>query len=221
MLFALALLAAAGPAVAQAPAAAPAGAPPPAAPAAPQRGAPGQPEPPKQDETFPEEDCRKLTQSKAPVEMIARLDGPLSVRNLEGIYFGKPLYLLTPEEFAYLRRLVPFCKKSKPEVANAMIDGLMKKVAEAKATRNKSIEWIKDVVAKGDRLPPSPESVREIANMWTSMMNRQQEMMPSDLRYLADYLNKRRIEINQGKQARERVLVSPFDPGPVLPRDRR
>ena len=67
-------------------------------------------------------------------------------------------------------------------------------VSEAQQTRAATIEWIKARIAEVDALEPSPDAIEVIHNYWAEMLNRQFEMTPGDLRYLADYLDRKRNE---------------------------
>ncbi|MDA1308030.1 MAG: hypothetical protein O2985_00340 [Proteobacteria bacterium] len=158
------------------------------------------------------EDCQPLAGATAPIQRLARLDGAMSVRNLELTYFGKPLHALTEYDFALLKILKPFCEDTPVAIDEAIFDKLEQKVAEARATRDKTIQWIAEVTAKLDAMEPSPEAIREAHNAWTEMENRRLEMLASDQSYFAKYLTDRRNALYAGKQTRPRVLVSPFDP---------
>ncbi len=170
-------------------------------------------------EEISDAECKKLKGATAPLERLARIEGAMSVRNLEMTYFSKPLYALTAKDFALLRILKPFCDGSPSELDKLVFDQVEKKVEEARNTRDNTINWINDSTKKLDAMPPSPEAIREVHNLWTEMENRRLEMLAADQRYFADYLTERRNELYAGKQAQPRVLISPFDPGPTIPPD--
>jgi hypothetical protein len=172
-------------------------------------------------EELGEEECEKFEGGTAPIQRLARLPGAMSVRNLVFTYFSKPLHSLTPRDFALIRILKPFCEETPPELDKLIVDRLEEKVAEARDTRDRAVNWIEESVAKMDAMPPSPEAIREIHNLWTEMENRRLEMLVSDQSYFSDYLTERRNALYEGKQAKPRVLVSPFDPGPTIPPEQK
>jgi hypothetical protein len=164
-------------------------------------------------------ECESLPGGNAPIRRLARLQGSMSVRNLELSYFGKPLHAFIDEDFEYLKILKPFCEGSPSDLATVVFDNLKEKVDEARETREKSIQWISETKDRLDRIAPSPEAIRDVHNAWTEMESRSQEMLAKDLQFLATYLGERRQAFYEGKSARQRVLISPFDPGPTIPPD--
>lgn len=164
-------------------------------------------------------ECEAIPGGKAPIERIARLPGSMSVRNLELAYYGKPLHAFTDEDFEYLKILKPFCEGTPSKIDAVIFDRLKEKVDEARATREKAVRWINATKDKLDAMPPSPEAVRAVHNAWTEMENRDQEMLAADLNYFATYLDDRRQALYEGKPAQQRVLISPFQPGPTIPPD--
>jgi len=166
-------------------------------------------------------ECTKLEGSTAPIQRLARLNGAMSVRNLEFTYFSKPLHALTEKDFALLRILKPFCEGTPSGIDKVIFDRLEKLVGEAKGTRDEAVRWINEATSKLDKMVPSPEAIREVHNLWAEMENRRLEMLASDQLYFAKYLTERRNELYAGKQAKPRVLISPFDPGPPIPPDQK
>ena len=65
----------------------------------------------------------------------------------------------------------------------------VQKVEEAKETRNNTVSWIKNTTEQLIDLPSDGSSIRLIHNAWKEMENRSHEMLATDLRYLADFLN--------------------------------
>ncbi len=167
---------------------------------------------------FTPQDCAKLPGGNAPINRLARLEGKLSVRNLELTYFGKTLALLTAQDFDVLRRLIPFCQDTSSAVADLLVNRLSELVSEAQATRAETIEWIKQKIAEVDAMEPTPQSIETIHNYWAEMLNRQFEMTPGDLRYLADYLDRKRNEF-YAEAGRVRTPTDMFVPSPTESRD--
>jgi hypothetical protein len=172
-------------------------------------------------EEITEAECGTLEGSTAPIQRLARLDGAMSVRNLELTYFSKPLHALTADDFIFLKILKPFCDGTPSALDEVILDNLEEKVNEARATRDRTVQWISEVTTKMDAMEPSPEAIREVHNLWTEMENRRLEMLAADQYYFAKYLTKRRNAFYEGKQARPRVLVSPFQPGPTISPDQK
>ena len=170
-----------------------------------------------------DKDCVRLPGGNAPVNRLARLKGKLSIRNLELTYFGKELSLLTKDDVEYLAELVPYCASMRndntdTQVAKFKMERFAELVLEAQAARAKSVEWIEQTPAAADKFRSSPEGIREIHNFWAEMLNRQYEMTLGDLRYISDYLSRRRDELYSSGDVKRGVL-NPFDPRPVIPRD--
>jgi hypothetical protein len=166
-------------------------------------------------------DCEKLPGGNAPVQRIARLEGGMSVRNLEMTYFEKPLHALTANDFAYLRELWPQCGTFEAEVADRIATRLGALISDAKGARQDSLDWIAQVEKDIATLQPGDESIRRIHDLWQEMLNREFEMLQSDLQYLARQLSAKRDELYTGQQQRQRTLVNPFDPGAPDTRDLR
>ncbi|MBM86321.1 MAG: hypothetical protein CMM47_09900 [Rhodospirillaceae bacterium] len=166
-------------------------------------------------------ECDALGGATAPIERLARIGGAISVRNLELIYYGKPLHALNDNDFELLKVLRPFCEDTPSEVDALIFDELKEKVEEARRTRDKTLEWIKDIQEKLDAMAPSPAAIRAVHNAWTEMENRHQEMLVSDQRFLSEYLSKRRDALYAGEQKEARTLVSPFHPGETIAPDQK
>jgi hypothetical protein len=158
-------------------------------------------------------DCAKLPGGNAPVQRMARLQGGMSVRNLELTYFGKPLYTLTDSDIAYLGELWPQCGTYDATVAEQISSKLRTLISDAKAARQDSLDWIASIEKDLAKLKPGEDSIRQIHDLWQQMLNREFEMLQSDLQYLAKKLSDKREELYTGQQQRQRTLVNPFDPG--------
>lgn len=158
-------------------------------------------------------DCKKLPGGNAPVQRMARLEGGMSVRNLELTYFGKPLYALTDSDIAYLRTLWPECGTYEDALAEQIAAKLRTLISDAKGARQDSLDWISSVEKDIATLKPGEESIRKIHDLWQEMLNREYEMLPGDLQYLAKKLSDKREELYTSQQQRQRTLVNPFDPG--------
>lgn len=173
-------------------------------------------------------DCAKLPGGNAPINMMARLQGGIAVDNLEYTYFGKKLYQLTPQDFAYLKDLIPYCKDQSKEQTDYIIDRLATLVSDAQATRKKSIDWIKETEARLEKMPATRDSIEEVHNIWTELQNRQLEMTKADSDYLAKKLDETRQRLyanakldgsNPRQSIDPKVRVSPFMP--EIPSDER
>ena len=158
-------------------------------------------------------DCANLPGGNAPVQRMARLQGGMSVRNLELTYYGKPLYALTDADIEYLSTLWPECGTYEAPVAEEIASKLRTLISDAKGARQDSLDWIKSVESEIAKLKPGEESIRKIHDLWQDMLNREYEMLPGDLQYLAKKLSDKRDELYTGQQQRQRTLVNPFDPG--------
>lgn len=158
-------------------------------------------------------DCAKLPGGNAPVQRMARLQGGMSVRNLELTYFGKPLYALSDADIAYLSTLWPECGTFEAPVAEEIASKLRTLISDAKGARQDSLDWIKSVENDIAKLEPNDQSIRKIHDLWQDMLNREYEMLPGDLQYLAKKLSEKRDALYTGQQQRQRTLVNPFDPG--------
>jgi len=182
---------------------------------------------PEVPEDIEDADCAKVPGGNAPVNILARIEGGMAVQNLEFTYFGKKLFQLTERDFDYLKRLIPYCREQPTEQTNYIIDRLEILIKEAKATRQKSIEWIEKTTAALDKLPASKESIEEVHNIWTELQNRRLEMTDADARYLSKKLDETRDRlyreadlVNSGPGKQDRALqVSPFLP--EIPDDER
>lgn len=166
-----------------------------------------------------ESDCAKIPDGNAPVEVIGRLKGGMSVRNLEFTYFGKSLHRLTENDYDTILALWKLCGTYSSEVAESLIDKLEAMVDDAKVARRESLTWIEETKEKAAALKPGHEGIVAISNMWQEMLNREFEMLRSDLNHLAGHLEKRQQELYSSHEKHRRVLVAPFDPGPPVVRD--
>lgn len=167
------------------------------------------------------EDCAKLPGGNAPVQRMARLQGGMSVRNLELTYFEKPLYALSEADITYLRDLWPECGTFDETVADQISAKLRTLISDAKGARQDSLDWIATVEKDIAKLEPGEASIRKIHDLWQDMLNREYEMLPGDLQYLAKKLSDKREELYTGQQQRQRTLINPFDPGAPDTRDIR
>lgn len=176
---------------------------------------PPSPMPAKPQKPVPKQaDCSKLPGGNAPISKMARLEGGISVRNLDLTYFGKPLFELTNDDFDFLTELWPLCKTYDAETAPKVAEKLKSLVTDAKAARQKSLDWIKKTEAEAKLLKPGQVGIEKIHDMWQQMLNKEFEMLESDMTYIAEVLSKRREELYREPEPRQRTLISPFDPGP-------
>ena len=178
----------------------------------------GAPKPPAAAPAKPSvraDDCKKLPGGNAPINRLARLDGGISVRNLDLTYLGKPLFELTREDYEYLAALWPLCSTFDEETAPRVAEKLKELVDDAKAVRRDSLEWIKQTEQQAKALKPDQLGIEKIHDLWQQMLNREFEMLESDMSYIAGVLEKRRDELYTAPQAQQRTLISPFDPGPA------
>ena len=175
---------------------------------------PEAPSPKAQQLNIRPDDCNKLPGGNAPINRLARLDGGISVRNLDLTYLGKPLFEFTDFDYEYLEALWPECKTFDAETAPKVARRLKELIDDAKAVRQDSLEWIKQTERQAAALKPDQTGIEKIHDMWQQMLNREFEMLESDMSYIGDALSKRRDELYTAPQPQQRTLVSPFDPGP-------
>ena len=147
-----------------------------------------------------------------PIEKIAGLKGAMSVRNLTFKYFDKPLFSLTDYDYEHMKALKPICDNSSEEIAGLIFDSLKEKVEEAKDTRNNTVDWIKKTSKQLKELPLGGSSVKVIHNAWKEMENRSQEMLLTDLHYMANLLDSLLKKHYKLANTRGAKFTSPFVP---------
>ncbi len=182
----------------------------------PPAAAPAPPEPAKP--SVRADDCKKLPGGNAPINRLARLDGGISVRNLDLTYLGKPLFQFTAEDYRYLTALWPLCSTFDEETAPKVAERLRGLIEDAKGVRQDSLDWIKQTEREAKALKPTQADIEKIHDLWQQMLNREFEMLETDMSYIAAVLTKRRDELYTAPQPKQRTLISPFDPGPAEPR---
>lgn len=161
------------------------------------------------------DDCNKLPGGNAPINRLARLDGGISVRNLDLTYLGKPLFEFTDQDYEFLTALWPVCSTFDEETAPKVASKLKELIEDAKAVRQDSLDWIKQTERQAKALKANQAGIEKIHDFWQQMLNREFEMLGSDMSYIAAILTKRRDELYTAPQAQQRTLISPFDPGPA------
>ena len=166
----------------------------------------------KESADLSEEQCPKIREGSSTIEKIAGLKGAMSVRNLTFKYFDKPLFSLTDYDYEHMKVLKSICDNSSEEIAGLIFDNLKEKVEEAKDTRDNTVNWIKNTSKRLKGLPPGGSSVRVIHNAWKEMENRSQEMLLTDLHYLANLLDSLLKKHYQKANTSETKFVSPFIP---------
>ena len=166
----------------------------------------------KKSADLSEEQCPKIREGSSTIEKIAGLKGAMSVRNLTFKYFDKPLFSLTDYDYEHMKALKPICDNSSEEIAGLIFDNLKEKVEEAKDTRDNTVNWIKNTSKRLKGLPLGGSSVRVIHNAWKEMENRSQEMLLTDLHYLANLLDSLLKKHYQKANTSETKFVSPFIP---------
>mgnify|MGYP001204285140 FL=1 len=166
----------------------------------------------KESADLSEEQCPKIREGSSTIEKIAGLKGAMSVRNLTFKYFDKPLFSLTDYDYEHMKVLKPICDNSSEEIAGLIFDNLKEKVEEAKDTRDNTVNWIKNTSKRLKGLPLGGSSVRVIHNAWKEMENRSQEMLLTDLHYLANLLDSLLKKHYQKANTSETKFVSPFIP---------
>lgn len=160
------------------------------------------------------EGCRSLPGGNAPINRLARIEGGISVRNLELTYFGKPLFKFEEDDYHKLESLWPACGTFNAEAAPKVAHRLKSLIDDAKGVRQDSLDWIKQTEAAAKALKPSQESIEKIHDFWQQMLNREFQMTTTDMAYVSGVLSKRRDELYATPASRQRTLISPFDPGP-------
>jgi len=166
----------------------------------------------KKSADLSEEQCPKIRKGSSTIEKIAGLKGAMSVRNLTFKYFDKPLFSLTDYDYEHMKVLKSICDNSSEEIAGLIFDNLKEKVEEAKDTRDNTVNWIKNTSKRLKGLPLGGSSVRVIHNAWKEMENRSQEMLLTDLHYLANLLDSLLKKHYQKANTSETKFVSPFIP---------
>ena len=166
----------------------------------------------KKSADLSEEQCPKIRKGSSTIEKIAGLKGAMSVRNLTFKYFDKPLFSLTDYDYEHMKVLKSICDNSSEEIAGLIFDNLKEKVEEAKDTRDNTVNWIKNTSKRLKDLPLGGSSVRVIHNAWKEMENRSQEMLLTDLHYLANLLDSLLKKHYQKANTSETKFVSPFIP---------
>ena len=163
-------------------------------------------------ETGEQQKCESIADGNPTIERLARLEGSMSVRNLQYKYFGKLLFNLTPQDFKELKVLKPKCDNSPSEIANIIFEKLEEKIEEAKETRDSTIKWMNMTKIRLQSLSVSPNTIKEIHNTWREMESRSQEMLAEDLKYFANFLNKIRQGLYEKSTAKSSNLITPFHP---------
>jgi len=158
--------------------------------------------------------CGALPGGNAPISRLARLEGGISVRNLELTYFGKPLFKFEDSDYQSLESLWPSCGTFDAEAAPKVALRLKALIDDAKGVRQESLDWIKQIEAQAKALKPGQDSIEKIHDFWQQMLNREFQMTATDMTYISGVLSKRRDELYTASESRQRTLVSPFDPGP-------
>ena len=166
----------------------------------------------KKSADLSEEQCPKIREGSSTIEKIAGLKGAMSVRNLTFKYFDKPLFSLTDYDYEHMKALKPICDNSSEEIAGLIFDNLKEKVEEAKDTRNNTVDWIKKTSKQLKELPLGGSSVKVIHNAWKEMENRSQEMLLTDLHYMANLLDSLLKKHYKPANTRGAKFTSPFVP---------
>jgi hypothetical protein len=156
--------------------------------------------------------CGAITEGGSTIEKLSRLEGAMSVRNLEFKYFDKFLFNLTDQDFNELKTLKPSCDGSAEEIAVMIFDKLKQKISEAKETRDSTINWMEKTKKELQSLSASPTAVKKIHNTWKDMESRSQEMLNDDLKYFAKFLNQIRRRVYEESAKQPSDLVKPFYP---------
>ena len=156
--------------------------------------------------------CGKIAEGGPTIEKLSRLEGAMSVRNLEFKYFDKFLFNLTDQDFNELKTLKPSCDGSAEEIAVMIFDKLKQKISEAKETRDNTIKWMEKTKKELQSLSVSPTAVKKIHNTWKEMESRSQEMLDDDLKYFAKFLDRIRRRIYEESTKQPPDLIKPFYP---------
>ena len=156
--------------------------------------------------------CGTITEGGSTIEKLSRLEGAMSVRNLEFKYFDKFLFNLTDQDFNELKTLKPSCDGSAEEIAVMIFDKLKQKISEAKETRDNTIKWMEKTKKELQSLSVSPTAVKKIHNTWREMESRSQEMLNDDLKYFAKFLNQIRRRVYEESAKQPSGSVKPFYP---------
>ena len=163
-------------------------------------------------ETGEQQKCETIADGNPTIERLARLEGSMSVRNLQYKYFDKLLFNLTPQDFKQLKILKPKCDNSPIEIADIIFKKLEEKIEEAKETRDNTIKWMNLTKIRLQSLSVTPNAIKEIHNTWREMESRSQEMLTEDLKYFAHFLNKLRQELYEKSSNKAANLIKPFYP---------
>lgn len=160
------------------------------------------------------EGCKALPGGNAPISRLARIEGGISVRNLELTYFGKPLFKFEEDDYRELESLWPACGTFDAEAAPKVALRLKALIDDAKGVRQETLDWIKTIEGQAKALKPGQDSIEKIHDFWQQMLNREFQMTATDMAYISGVLSKRRDELYATPASRQRTLISPFDPGP-------
>ncbi|GAB4187624.1 MAG: hypothetical protein OHK0024_28100 [Thalassobaculales bacterium] len=143
----------------------------------------------------PAADCARLPGGNAPIDRIAALQGRLSTRSLVLTYFGKPLWQLDDNDFDQIVTLSEACARGEAEVARARAERFRELVKEATATLRRSRAWLERAKRLVEDAPEDREGLVLVQGIWVEMLNREEEMLPTDVKELSDAIIKKQNQI--------------------------
>jgi hypothetical protein len=135
-------------------------------------------------------ECAALPGGPAPVQKIAALTTGLSPRDLDLVYFGKPLAELTDEDFAEIAALSKRCSAGPDIVPEDKQPAFQRIVRDAQNLRKSALEKVKRSMTDIATLPIARDKLNRLNELSENLDRLEPVLTRGDIKYTASWIGK-------------------------------
>jgi len=133
-------------------------------------------------------ECAQLPGGRAPVLKIATLTSGLSPRDLDLVYFGKPLAELTDEDFTQIADLSKRCGAGEGILPEDKQQAFQAIVRDAQQLRRASLDKIQRQMTDIQHLPVARDKLTRLNGLSENLPLLEPTMTRGDIKYAADWI---------------------------------
>lgn len=159
-------------------------------------------------------ECAALPGGRAPVQKIAGLTTGLSPRDLDLVYFGKPLAELTDEDFAEIAALSKRCSAGPDIVPEDKQQAFQQIVRDAQKLRRTALEKVKRYMTDIATLPIARDKLMRLNDLSENLNLLEPVMTRGDVKYTAGWISQQMQTVYDGTPKGEATRVAPAQPLP-------
>jgi hypothetical protein len=154
-------------------------------------------------------ECAQLPGGRAPALKIASLTTGLSPRDLDLVYFGKPLAELTDEDFAQIAELSKRCGTGEGILPEDKQQAFQHVVQEAQKLRRVALDKVKRQMSDITGLPVAREKLIRLNGLSENLPLLEPTLTRGDVQYTATWISRQMQSVYDAKPKSEATSTRP------------